>query len=247
MVEMRFRLMMQKLSEDLIPIPVPLEFCIEPWGCDQHISLSKRVIHRKVLDYMGEHCFFPSEEIHKDDNVFHRSIFRPDEVIKKLFHIRDNETLDFFDIPTCMSKLYYKSNLINISWSPKYHCLFPIEKRQYIENMIKIGYQISYKIDNHGFDDIWKEIIISQLPEDDKILSERIIIRNKINWQIKYNNIFNKIIKKKIMKILKIGYQISNKINNYGFVDIWKTIIMSSLTYNIKRRKSYKKIKYNYI
>ena len=120
------------------PVPVQLEFCIQPWDCDPDVPLPRTVLTKLMYDYIRVHNLQSQNDL---------KIIYPDEIIKNTFNMNEGEIIEIKTFQTFMARLYTnKTNKIILFWSPKYHCLFPIEKRQYIEN--------------YGFVDIWKIMIM---------------------------------------------------------------------------------------
>ena len=194
---------------------VPIEFCIQPWNCDESVKLARTVLTRMVYDYIKKY------DLQDEAN---KRIIHPDSVIKNTFHLKEGDTLNFMNLQSYMAKLYQPNNNILIKWEPKYDYLFNYIGETHKQNLI-IGYQISNKYcnNNHGFVmDLWKNIISTKSPYNCKI-----IIHNKQQWSIECHKCFPDITKRKIFNLLVIGYQIRNKYcnNNHGFVDLWINIL----------------------
>merc|ERR1711918_227514 len=82
------------------PGPVPKEFCMQPWGCDESVQLPRTVLTKMVYDYIKEH------ELQDEAD---KRIIHPDSVIKKTFHLKEGDTLEFKTFQTYMAKLYNPS------------------------------------------------------------------------------------------------------------------------------------------
>jgi chromatin remodeling complex protein RSC6 len=77
--------------------PVPPEFCEQPWGCESDQELPRTMLTKMVYDYVKEENLQdPSDK---------RRIF-PNEVLKKLFHLKDTDELHFNNFQTYMKRLY---------------------------------------------------------------------------------------------------------------------------------------------
>merc|ERR1712167_504019 len=82
------------------PGPVPKEFCMQPWGCDPSVQLPRTVLTKMVYDYIKDHDL-------QDDAD--KRIIHPDNVVKKTFHLKEGDTLEFKTFQTYMAKLYNPS------------------------------------------------------------------------------------------------------------------------------------------
>ena len=83
------------------PGPVPKEFCMQPWGCDESVQLPRTVLTKMVYDYIKENNLQDSED---------KRIIHPDSIIKKTFHLKEGDTLEFKTFQTYMAKLYNPSS-----------------------------------------------------------------------------------------------------------------------------------------
>lgn len=82
------------------PALVPVEFCSQPWGCDQGQLIPRTQLTKMVYDYI------------KDNNLqdpADKRIIHPDSNVKDLFHLEDGQDLEFKTFQTYMAKLYKKS------------------------------------------------------------------------------------------------------------------------------------------
>merc|ERR1712046_87137 len=66
--------------------PVPEEFCCQPWGCKSDEEIARTKLTKMVYDYVRDNNL---------QNPKYRRIIFPDESIKKLFHLNDNDELHF--------------------------------------------------------------------------------------------------------------------------------------------------------
>lgn len=77
--------------------PVPPEFCEQPWGCETDQELPRTMLTKMVYDYVKEENLQdPSDK---------RRIF-PNEVLRKLFHLKTTDELHFNNFQTYMKRLY---------------------------------------------------------------------------------------------------------------------------------------------
>ena len=88
------------------PGPVPKEFCMQPWGCDASVQLPRTVLTKMVYDYIKEH------ELQDEAD---KRIIHPDSIIKKTFHLKEGDTLEFKTFQTYMAKLYNPSTETNFN------------------------------------------------------------------------------------------------------------------------------------
>lgn len=80
--------------------PVPPEFCEQPWGCEPDQELPRTMLTKMVYDYVKEENLQdPSDK---------RRIF-PNEVLRKLFHLKETDELHFNNFQTYMKRLYDRS------------------------------------------------------------------------------------------------------------------------------------------
>lgn len=77
--------------------PVPPEFCVQPWGCEEDMELSTVLLAKMVYDYIVEMELQDPEDKRK---------INPDSVIKKLFHLQETDEINFDNFHTYMKKLY---------------------------------------------------------------------------------------------------------------------------------------------
>lgn len=77
--------------------PVPPEFCEQPWGCDADQELPRTMLTKMVYDYVKEENL--------QDPADKRRIF-PNEVLRKLFHLKPTDELHFNNFQTYMKRLY---------------------------------------------------------------------------------------------------------------------------------------------
>ena len=80
--------------------PVPIEFCEQPWGCLVEQELPRTMLTKMVYDYVKENNL--------QDPKDKRRIF-PDQTIRKLFHLNDDDELHFNNFQTHMKRLYDRS------------------------------------------------------------------------------------------------------------------------------------------
>jgi hypothetical protein len=79
------------------PQPVPKEFTVEPWNCDKDEELPRTVLTKKVYDYVkGKGLQDPAD----------KRIIHPDSTLKKLFHLKKGQNIEFKTFQTFMARLY---------------------------------------------------------------------------------------------------------------------------------------------
>ena len=79
---------------------VPIEFCKQPWGCDEGQMIPRTQLTKMVYDYIKDNNL----QDPKDKRIIH-----PDDKIKSLFHIENGNVLEFKTFQTYMAKLYKKA------------------------------------------------------------------------------------------------------------------------------------------
>lgn len=80
--------------------PVPEEFCCQPWGCKSDEEIARTKLTKMVYDYVRDNNL---------QNPKDRRIIFPDDAIKKLFHLNDNDELHFNNFQTYMKRLYNRN------------------------------------------------------------------------------------------------------------------------------------------
>lgn len=88
------------------PSKIPEEFCEQPWGCDPDDELPRTILTKMVYDYIKEH------NLRQEDDK--RKIITSGEhgrVIRKLFHLKKEDQLEFKNFQTYMARLYKRENL----------------------------------------------------------------------------------------------------------------------------------------
>lgn len=80
--------------------PVPIEFCKEPWGCEEGQEVARTKLTKMVYDYVRENNL---------QNPKDRRIIFPDDHIKNLFHLKDGDELHFNNFQTYMKRLYNRN------------------------------------------------------------------------------------------------------------------------------------------
>lgn len=79
------------------PQPVPKEFTVEPWNCDEGEELPRTVLTKKVYDYVKEKGLQDPSD---------KRIIHPDSTIRKLFHLKKGQDIEFKTFQTFMARLY---------------------------------------------------------------------------------------------------------------------------------------------
>jgi len=90
------------------PQLVPVEFYEQPWGCDESQELPRTVLTKMVYDYIKENQL---QEEHD------KRVIKPDHTLKKLFHLKDTDTLEFKNFQTYMARLYKRNFDADDIWS----------------------------------------------------------------------------------------------------------------------------------
>ena len=87
------------------PSPVPVEFHEQPWGCSEGQELPRTVLTKMVYDYIKEKNL-------KDADDKRVIITSGDEgkVIRRLFHLKKDEKLEFRNFQTYMARLYKRGD-----------------------------------------------------------------------------------------------------------------------------------------
>merc|ERR1712185_219835 len=80
--------------------PVPIEFCKEPWGCEEGQEVARTKLTKMVYDYVRENNL---------QNPKDRRIIFPDDHIKELFHLKEGDELHFNNFQTYMKRLYNRN------------------------------------------------------------------------------------------------------------------------------------------
>ena len=79
------------------PQRVPKEFTNSPWDCDPEVELPRTVLTKKVYDYVKQNNL----QDPKDKRIIH-----PDATVRKLFHLKKGDLIEFKTFQTHMAKLY---------------------------------------------------------------------------------------------------------------------------------------------
>ena len=82
------------------PQAVPIEFHEQPWGCTPDQELPRTVLTKMVYDYIKEHNLQTEED---------KRVINPDNTLRKLFHLKDSDTLEFKNFQTYMARLYKRN------------------------------------------------------------------------------------------------------------------------------------------
>lgn len=82
------------------PQAVPIEFHEQPWGCTLDQELPRTVLTKMVYDYIKEHGLQTEED---------KRVINPDATLRKLFHLKDSDTLEFRNFQTYMARLYKRN------------------------------------------------------------------------------------------------------------------------------------------
>lgn len=82
------------------PQAVPIEFHEQPWGCTPDQELPRTVLTKMVYDYIKEHGLQTEED---------KRVINPDPTLRKLFHLKDSDTLEFRNFQTYMARLYKRN------------------------------------------------------------------------------------------------------------------------------------------
>ena len=81
------------------PAKVPIEFCKQPWGCEEEQLIPRTQLTKMVYDYIKNNNLQD-----KDD----KRIIHPDKNVQELFHLEKGQTLEFKTFQTYMATLYKK-------------------------------------------------------------------------------------------------------------------------------------------
>tara|TARA_Y100000768_G_scaffold331495_1_gene270740 strand:+ start:13204 stop:13836 length:633 start_codon:yes stop_codon:yes gene_type:complete len=81
------------------PAKVPLEFCKQPWGCEEEALIPRTQLTKMVYDYIKNNNL-------QDKND--KRIIHPDKNVQNLFHLEKGQTLEFKTFQTHMATLYKK-------------------------------------------------------------------------------------------------------------------------------------------
>ena len=82
--------------------PVPPEFCEQPWGCTKGQELPRTVLTKMVYDYIKEFNLQKPE----DKRVIDTTSNEHGKVLRKLFHLKKSDVLQFQNFQTRMAMLY---------------------------------------------------------------------------------------------------------------------------------------------
>lgn len=82
------------------PQPIPIEFCEEPWNYNTDEVIPRTKLTKEVYDYIKKNNLQDPED--------KRKIFA-DDVIKKLFHLKDSDELHFNNFQAFMKRLYIRN------------------------------------------------------------------------------------------------------------------------------------------
>ena len=88
------------------PSDVPEEFYEQPWGCDPEKQLPRTILTKMVYEYIAKHNLKDTED--------KRKIITSGEhgkIIRKLFHLKKGEELEFRNFQTYMARLYKRDEL----------------------------------------------------------------------------------------------------------------------------------------
>ena len=86
--------------------PVPVEFTEQPWGCKVDQEAPRTVLTKMVYDWIKENGLQTEE----DRRVISTS-GEAGKVLRKLFHLKLDEKLEFKNFQTYMARLYNRDNL----------------------------------------------------------------------------------------------------------------------------------------
>lgn len=82
------------------PQAVPVEFHEQPWGCSADQELPRTVLTKMIYDYIKENSLQAEED---------KRVINPDATLRKLFHLRKEDTLEFKNFQTYMARLYKRN------------------------------------------------------------------------------------------------------------------------------------------
>lgn len=90
------------------PQPVPVEFYEQPWGCTADQELPRTVLTKMVYDYIKENTLQAEHD---------KRVINPDMTLRKLFHLKETDTLEFKNFQTYMARLYKRNFDEDDEWS----------------------------------------------------------------------------------------------------------------------------------
>ena len=82
------------------PQLVPIEFYVQPWGCTSDQELPRTVLTKMVYDYIKENGLQAEHD---------KRVINPDTTLRKLFHLKVSDTLEFKNFQTYMARLYRRN------------------------------------------------------------------------------------------------------------------------------------------
>ena len=82
------------------PQAVPVEFHEQPWGCSADQELPRTVLTKMIYDYIKENSLQAEED---------KRVINPDSTLRKLFHLKKDDTLEFKNFQTYMARLYKRN------------------------------------------------------------------------------------------------------------------------------------------
>ena len=82
------------------PQAVPVEFHEQPWGCSADQELPRTVLTKMIYDYIKENSLQAEED---------KRVINPDATLRKLFHLKKDDTLEFKNFQTYMARLYKRN------------------------------------------------------------------------------------------------------------------------------------------
>ena len=90
------------------PQPVPVEFYEQPWGCTADQELPRTVLTKMVYDYIKENGLQAEHD---------KRVINPDTTLRKLFHLKETDSLEFKNFQTYMARLYKRDFDEDDEWS----------------------------------------------------------------------------------------------------------------------------------
>ena len=90
------------------PQLVPVEFYEQPWGCTADQELPRTVLTKMVYDYIKENSLQAEHD---------KRVINPDTTLRKLFHLKESDTLEFKNFQTYMARLYKRNFDEDDEWS----------------------------------------------------------------------------------------------------------------------------------
>jgi len=90
------------------PQLVPIEFYEQPWGCTADQELPRTVLTKMVYDYIKENTLQAEHD---------KRVINPDTTLRKLFHLKVTDTLEFKNFQTYMARLYKRNFDEDDEWS----------------------------------------------------------------------------------------------------------------------------------